>query len=225
MDPVKQAFQKVKQEIQELKQELAKSHPNQQTDNPTNTPTLNPTLNQINQIDKPYPTDNPTLNPTHIPPSEPLKQPNLSFSTRNRGVPTDNPTNTPTHQHTNENPEILSYQAHFDDFEQAREILDSLDSLKKEIRLKFKRLTSQEMLVFSTVYQLEERKIEEVTHKTIANILNLSESSIREYINKLIKKGIPLLKIRQNNRKILLKISQDLQKIASLSTIIKLREL
>ncbi len=205
MDPIKEAFQKVKaeildlkKEIQEIKQEL------QQTDNPT---------------------DNPTHIPTLITLSEPLKQPNLAFSTRNRGVPTDNPTNKPTHQQTDKSNENLSYQANFDDFEQARKILDSLDNIKKEIRLKFKRLTPKEMLVFSTIYQLEERNIEEITHKILANILNLSESSIREYINKLTKKGIPILKIRQNNRKILLKISQDLKKIASLSTIIQLREL
>ncbi len=37
----------------------------------------------------------------------------------------------------------------------AAQILDSLDALKKEIRLKFKRLTEREILVFSALYQLE----------------------------------------------------------------------
>jgi len=232
MDPIRDAFQKIKQEIESLKQELQqltqeltkiKQDSTQKLPiQPTNTPTDNPTPNQTIT---PLPTDNPTLIPTHQHSLGPLKQPNSAFSTGNRGVPTDNPTNTPTHQQTDKNNEILAYQAHFDDFEQAREILDSLDNIKKEIRLKFKRLTSQEMLVFSTIYRLEEQKIEEITHKTLSNILNLSESSIRDYINKLINKGIPIIKIRQNNRKILLKVSPDLQQIASLSTITKLREL
>ena len=106
----------------------------------------------------------------------------------------------------------------------AVEILESLDNIKKEIRLKFKRLTEQEILVFSTLYQLEEEN-GYTDYKTISDRINLSESSIRDYIGRLIKKGIPVDKTKVNNKTIHLSISKNLKKIASLHTILQLREL
>ena len=60
-------------------------------------------------------------------------------------------------------------------------------------------------------------------YKTLSKRLNLTESSIRDYIGKLIKKGIPVEKIKLNNKNIQLSISPNLKKIASLSTILQLR--
>ena len=108
---------------------------------------------------------------------------------------------------------------------EAHEILESLDALKKEIRLKFKRITQQEMLVFSTIYQLEEQDPNSVTYRQIALKLKLSESSIRDYVLRMINKGIPIKKHKINNKKLILSISPELKKIATLSTIIRLREL
>jgi len=107
---------------------------------------------------------------------------------------------------------------------EASEILDSLDNLKKEIRRKFKRITKQEMLVFSTIYELEEQ-YREVDYNKVALKLSLSQSSIRDYVQKMINKGIPITKEKLNNKKILLHISPDLKKIASLNTIVSLREI
>ena len=173
----------------------------------------NPTISSI-------PTDTPTV-PMEI---EGLKYPNLSTSIRNRGVPTDRQTNQQTDKYKEFYTEnsIKPLKNHLQD---AHEILDSLDAVKKEIRLKFKQMTNQEMLIFSTIYQLEEAFPEGVEYKQIALKLRLSESSIRDYAQKLINKGIPVDKIKLNNKKILLKISPELKKIASLPSIIKLREL
>jgi DNA-binding MarR family transcriptional regulator len=106
----------------------------------------------------------------------------------------------------------------------AAEILDKLDSIKKELRLKFKRLTNQEMLVFSTIYQLNEEN-REVTYNSLAERLGLSQSSIRDYVQRIIIKGIPIEKEKELNKKIILKVSNNITKIASLSTIMGLREL
>jgi DNA-binding Lrp family transcriptional regulator len=81
------------------------------------------------------------------------------------------------------------------------------------------------MAVFSSIYQLSEEDPENTTYKQIANNLRLSESSIREYVLKIIDKGIPLKKLKINNKMVVLAISNDLKKIATLSTIIQLREL
>ena len=146
---------------------------------------------------------------------------NSDISIGNRGVPTHKPTN----QHTNQQTFNYVQNTPNSDFKQASDILSSLDSIKKGIRLKFKRLTPQEMLVFSVLYTLEEQNHKNITHRIIATQTNLSESSIRDYINKLINKGVPIEKIKQNNKTINLKISQDLKNIANLATIQNLRQL
>ena len=119
----------------------------------------------------------------------------------------------------------------FEDKEQERnhldkisEIISGLDSIKKELRLKIKRLTSQEMSVFSALYSLESQG-NLVDYALLATTLKLSESSIREYILKIQKKGLPIHKEKLNNKRILLSISQELKKIASLDTLMNLREL
>ena len=154
---------------------------------------------------------------------ERLKTPNLSISIGNEGVPTNRQTNRQTNNPTDKIKEN-SLKSIDLEIKEASEMLNSLDNLKKEIRLKFKHLTSQEMLVFSTIYQFEEQKIEP-TYKIISEKLGLSQSSIRDYTQRIINKGIPINKTKIDNKKIILFISQDLKKIASLSTILKLREL
>lgn len=201
MDPIKEAFNNIKKDIYYLKEQI------------------NDIKIQINQIQTTsnqsthQQTDNQTL-PTQNNTIQPLYIQNNDSSIGNEGVPTNKPTHTQTNQHT---PNL--------DFKEANNILESLDTIKKEIRLKFKRLTPQEMLVFDTLYTFDNQKNIEITYKIIAIQLKLSESSIRDYINKLIKKGIPIEKTRQNNKTIILKISQDLKNIATLSTIQSLRAL
>ena len=222
MDPIKEAFQKIKEEMSFLKGEISRLSLEvikiQNGVDITTTPTQNPTN-----------TDRPTDIPTHIPtvPQEMKGFQNSikEVSTGNEGVPTDTLTDRQTIQQTDIlgtfGPKIEQNLS----IENIQDTLNNLDNLKKEVRLKFKRLTPQEMLVFSTIYTLESKGIEEITYKTIASNLNLSESSIRDYVIKLSAKGIPVVKQRLNNKQIVLKISPGLQKIASLSTIIKLREL
>jgi biotin operon repressor len=216
MDPIKEAFSKIKQDITFLREELNSlkfkldnsnlprnqhNYLNQQTNKPTN--------QQINH------------------PLEGLSKPNMYISTGNEGVPTNKPTNQQTNKHELNSSHNLKNTLEKDpisEFKRANEIMSSLDLIKKEIRSKFKSLTNQEMLVFSTIYLLEQEN-KQVSYRIIANKLNLSEASIRDYINKLLKKGIPLTKLKQNNKKVILKISPDLHNVATLDTIIGLREI
>ena len=174
------------------------------------TPTHIPTQVQERPADSAIPSNNPTV------PQETrgLKYPNLDTSTGNGGVPTDRQ----THQQTDNS--LLKQR-----IQEAEDILDSLDGIKKEIRLKFKTITNQEMMVFSTIYELESDFPEGVEYRQIALKLHLSESSIRDYVQKLISKGIPVDKIKLNNKKILLKISSKLKNLAPLDTLIKLRDI
>ncbi|MEK6906550.1 MAG: hypothetical protein AABW81_02930 [Nanoarchaeota archaeon] len=242
MDSVKEAFQNVKRDILYLKQELVnlredinktnnnlkelvfitgkivrefedikKTHKNNKL-HPININLPTTTQEDKNQLDTPK-------NPTDNSPFNPLKPKKQDFSTGNEGVPTDRQTNQQTNQQT-KNKEI----DHNNSLNNAFEILSSLDNLKKEIRLKFKRLTNQEFLVFSTIYQLDEEQ-KNIDYKLLSETLNLSESSIREYVGKLIKKGIPVDKHKINNKSVLISISPNLKKITTLSTILQLREI
>ena len=191
MDPIKEAFSKIKEDISNLRGEIMKINETITNLHPENNVQTIPTDRQ---------TQNQTI-PTHNLNLQDNLHVNNSFSIGNEGVPTDRQTNQQTDRHIKNDP--------ISEFKQANEVLNSLDSLKKEIMFKFKGLTPQEMLVFSTLYALEEQNTEEITYRTLAEQLQLSESSIRDYINKLTKKGVPIDKIRQNNKTILLKISQD----------------
>lgn len=215
MDPLREAFSKIKKDILSLKKEieLIKATLNSfQTVNVKNPTHITQPTNQQ--------TDTRTPNKNNLP-LESLKTQNLDISTGNGGVPTDKPTNKPTDRHI----ESLGGIPSLNDFSEARLIKDKLDSVKESIKRKFRGLSNKEMLVFSTIYTLENEKFDEITHKILAEKLNLSESSIREYINKLIKKGIPLIKKRKNNKTITISISQDLKNTLSLDTILKIRGL
>jgi len=225
MDEIKNAFQKVKQDIDSMNKEIislkqtlfetkeqisyisrilnelvskSKTEPAYVSETPTNYPQTST-----------YPTHNPTDNMSF----KPLKGQNIAISTGNEGVPTNRQTDKQTNQQTE--------KTYFGD---ALEILNSLDNIKKDIRNKFKRITDQEFLVFSTIYQLEEEAAF-VDYKSLSQRLNLTESSIRDYVGRLIKKGIPVEKTKINNKMIQLSISEKLKKIAPLPVIFQLREL
>ncbi len=196
-----------------------------------------------------------TQTSTHLQEIEGWKNPNLGISIGNEGVSTDRQTDRQTNRHTSFDPEIpplvtteqekiIQKQENVvtnekstlkqdipseipihKQISEASEILDSLDSIKKDIRRKFKKITKQEMLVFSTIYTLEEQDPEGADYKKTALKLGLSQSSIRDYVQRIVDKGIPIIKEKLNNKKIILHISPELKKIATLNTIIKLREI
>jgi len=223
MDNVKDAFQKVKEDMDSLKKEIEFLRENL-TETREKLVEISHIMLKLNErippTQDPSNQSSPTQTPTHQHIFKPLKPQNLGISTGNQGVPTDTPTDTPTHQQTQNMPKKQAKT----DIDNAVEILDSLDNIKKEIRLKFKRLTEQELLVFSTIYQLDDQQ-KEIDHKILSDLLKLSESSIRDYVGRLIKKGIPVVKKRINNKTIRISISSNLKKIAPLSTILQLRDL
>ena len=246
----KQDILNLSSEIESLKREinllknLIKSSSNQtdrQTDNstrsstqiPAHSLTQNPAQSLKNQT---FQHINPTekIIPAHNWPYKALKSQISIISTGNKGVPADRQTDRQT-VNKQENIELneplsnqfrqqINHQFTQKYTEKVSQILESLDSIKKDLRLKFKRLTPQEMTVFSTIYQLEEEGLI-IDYPSISKKLSLTESSIRDYIQRILKKGIPLIKTKENNKKILLSISKELKKLATLSTIIQLREL
>lgn len=249
-EKIRLSFLKAKQDIQELRDQLSQLFQEitdikelvlsqnsrvQQTIQQTNKPTdiqiqQNQPFQHINQeINQQINEENPSiqqeistnrLNEPEQQPQYSLKSPFSVLSTGNRGVPTNRQTNRQSNQQT-DSQDSMDDKTQFDNIP---ELINSLDALKQEVRIKFKKLTEQEMLVFSTIYQLQEQG-SLVDYPLLAQIMKLSESSIRDYTHKIIKKGIPLEKYKENNKKVFLKVSENLKKIASLSTITRLREI
>jgi DNA-binding MarR family transcriptional regulator len=226
MDQIKTAFQKVKQDMDSMKDEIntlkqfLSETTNKLSEINKNIKNLTIQISKINlkgglhtPTNKPQNPTYPTHSPTDNSPLKPLKSQNITLSTGNEGVPTDKQTNQQTNQQTE--------KTYFGD---ALEILNSLDNIKKEIRNKFKRITDQEFLVFSTIYQMTE-ETGYTDYKSLSQKLNLTESSIRDYVGRLIKKGIPVEKTKINNKMIQLSVSEKLKKIAPLPVIFQLREL
>jgi DNA-binding NarL/FixJ family response regulator len=225
MDFIKESFFRVKkdinlleEEIKQIKEDLSKMS-EQMLDlckilekkvflKESSLNQTNQTHNQTNQ------THNQT-NQTHKIPFKALKEENYSFSTGNRGVSTDRQTDRQTD---------VKGSFYKNPLEEAPEILNNIDFIKKDLKKRFKKLTDQEFLVFSTIYQIDEEKGYS-NYKELSKRLNLTESSIRDYINHLLKKEIPIEKKRINNKTIILNISQNLKKITSLPTILQLREI
>ncbi len=219
MDPIKEAFSKVKEDISSIKEQIED---------------LKRTINEF-KLQQTNPTDNPTDRqtqqtvPTDKLPLYGLKSPNINISTGNKGVPTDRQTDQQTD--INEPKEPIKFAQSLDRQEDRISrihnlslVLSSLDDLKKELRLMLKKLTPQEFLIFSTLYQLTDQGIS-VDYVLLSQKTSLSQSSMRDYILKLINKGIPIEKHKENNKKVSLSIPLEFKRAASLDTIITLRSI
>lgn len=85
----------------------------------------------------------------------------------------------------------------------------SIQSLKKDLEERFSSLTNQEFLIFLTVYQLEEDFGRPITYNDLANKLALTSGCIRGYVSSIMRKGLPLNKLKINNRTLTLSIKPD----------------
>lgn len=101
----------------------------------------------------------------------------------------------------------------------------SLETVKKEFEELFRSLTDREFSVFMAIYQLEEELGQgSVRYQDISKALKLTEISIRNYVNSMINKGIPLSKSRQYNKKVSLSIKKELKELNLASKLLRLRQ-
>ena len=235
---LKDAFTKVKKDIFNLQSQLLSISREIQLLKRTLTPTDKPTDTQnSNKTSADTPTQEHKIQTNtlqvqtntlkeHLP--EAFKPKDFKVSIGNEGVPTDRQTNQQTDRQTHKFAQLNTFLSDKEDkitqIARVSEILGSLDTLKKDIRSIFKKLTPQEMLIYSTIYQLSDQGFT-IDYPLLASKTSLTESSIRDYVLKLQKKGVPLAKTKENNKKVVLSIPQDFKKITSLSTIFSLRKL
>lgn len=189
-------------------------------------------INEIRQILKSstYPAQD--RHTTHIPAHNltnyALNQPKLEVSRGNEGVPADRQHIDNRHiiplKRTSERPhrdqERLQYSKEYS--REFSEISTLIHNLKQDLGKKFKKLTQKEFLIFSTLYTLEE-ELKNVTYNDLAQHTDLTESSIRDYISRLIHKGIPIIKQKLNNKLTILRIPKELKDLATLDKLSRLK--
>jgi len=209
---IKDAFLKIKNDILFLKQEII---------------VLRQEIQEIREIMQSSTLQTQFRHKTHFPAHNlenyALNNQNLTVSIGNEGVPADRQhiydrqisALNRTSETAFNSPEYLHQKTYFSQL---------LDSLRKDLGEKFKKLTQKEFYIFSVLYTLEEEK-EQVTYSDIAQRTGLTESSIRDYIVRLIHKGIPIIKEKLNNKIITLKIPRELKDLATLDKLSKLKGL
>ncbi|MEK6936499.1 MAG: hypothetical protein AABW58_00335 [Nanoarchaeota archaeon] len=77
----------------------------------------------------------------------------------------------------------------------------------------FLTLTKGEFLCFLTIFQLEEDLNRGVSYLELSRQLSLSEGCIRTYVSQMLKKAVPLQKIRLNNKLTLLLIDKSFRSL------------
>ena len=88
----------------------------------------------------------------------------------------------------------------------------NIQELKDSLPLILSRLSKQEFLTFLTIYQLEE-EITQVTYDDVGKSLKISSGCVRTYVSGLIKKGLPVLKSKYNNKVIILSIPPEIRSL------------
>lgn len=88
----------------------------------------------------------------------------------------------------------------------------NFQGFKEDFDKIFGNLSQQEFLTFLTIYQLEE-EIKNVSYSDVSKKLNLTEGCIRTYVSSLLKKGLPLIKKKHNNKQIFLYIAPEFRSL------------
>lgn len=89
----------------------------------------------------------------------------------------------------------------------------AISELKENLDSSFKVLTDREFSVFMALYDLDKEKGGEISYFELSQQLNISESTVRDYINLLIRKNIPIQKDRFFNGKVSLSIKEAFKQL------------
>ena len=113
---------------------------------------------------------------------------------------TDNSTHSSTHlRHIPE--KLRHFDTSFDTSTHPQrginDLTNLMESLKSDLKKKFQSLTKQEFYIFSVLFTVDKTQ-NQVTYQDLAVRTGLTSSSIRDYIQRISQKGIPILKEKVN---------------------------
>lgn len=213
----------IKEEINEIREEIEKLKQNKQSADSQQIQQISSTNSQLYSQIKPY----------------------FNISKGNKGVPADSQqtinrqidelkrtfdeireieekSRASTKETTNEiKKDIEKENCFYEDKKELSKLSKIINNMKQDLKEKFRNLSKQEFIIFSAIYSLEEQS-KEISYKDLAISTRLTESSIRDYIARLIHKGIPIIKEKINNKTVLLKISPELRNLATLDMLSKI---
>lgn len=100
-----------------------------------------------------------------------------------------------------------------------------IEEIKSKLNKVFFSLTNREFKVFMAVYSLEEESKSPVTYQELAKSLDLSSSSIRDYISELIRKGAPIKKEKTRNGLVYVSVLKEFKDLNLISKLIAFRNM
>lgn len=228
-EKVKSSFEKVKEEINLLRTELLdlrkeivilqgiKTNFREETHN------IKTNFNNQSSIgNKGVPTNQQTNTSLDNTPSFPVD----GISSIGSSTPAHNPADNPTHpQHIREIiPQTnTSSTQNNEKTDNITDLNALIETLKIDLKKKFKSLTKQEFYIFSILYSIDKAQ-NMTTYQDLAVRTGLTASSIRDYIQRIVRKGIPIIKEKQNNKLVTLKIPSELRNLATLDSLMRLRK-
>jgi hypothetical protein len=146
-----------------------------------------------------------------------LRQINANFSQQNLQI------DQPKAQSEKQPQDAKLQQAHDQNLNEIAKFESYATTYKQEIVKRFKSLTKKEFDIFSLIYSMQ--KVDEpITYKTLAQKTGLAPSSVRDLVNRLILKGIPVEK-SIIFKEVFLKIPDEFFKIASIEALEKIVQL
>ncbi len=118
---------------------------------------------------------------------------------------------------------INNHQQSTTNHQQSTEAKKAIETLERDLAISFKMLTDREFSVFMAISELSGQH-GETTYTQVANILNLTETSIRGAVNRIISKNLPVNKERIFNGKTSLFLRKDFKELNLLNKLIRLRQ-
>ncbi len=100
-----------------------------------------------------------------------------------------------------------------------------IEEIKQSLNKIFLTLTNREFKVFMAVYSLEEQHSSPTTYAELAQNLDLSASSIRDYISELMRKGAPLKKEKSRNGLAYVSVLPEFKSLNLISKLIAFRNM
>lgn len=106
---------------------------------------------------------------------------------------------------------------------QQQPTLSSLSELKQTLDSAFQTLTDREFSVFMALYSLDREGVTDIGYYELSHQLNIAESTVRDFINILIRKNIPIQKDRFFNRKVSLSVKEEFKHLDLYQTLLRLK--
>jgi len=100
-----------------------------------------------------------------------------------------------------------------------------IEEIKADLNKVFLSLTNREFKVFMAIYSLEEQHSSPTTYSELAQNLDVSASSIRDYISELIRKGAPIKKEKSRNGVAYVSVLPEFKSLNLISKLIAFRSI